>query len=670
MALNVKLDSNDIPSLLQILGLGGLSRQAAQDDSENDFESSGGVATHPAYGGGGDGAVQRPNVNYSEAHANSLPDNTSTPPFVPPPVGPSLGGEADPTAQPPSLLDIFRGTPAQRAQESAPIPSNVPSTHNPAAPPTKLLRLQQALGTAPAPAPVPQNFEGMPIGDYQPPPQAVPDAGPIVPRPSLADILLGAPAPAVAPPNTFAQNHPKWMKFFKAAEEFAQTAGPGIGAPTFGEGWERASEAAQRRKTYALQNADIAARTAHTQAETQAIINPPGKPNAAQLEFDKAGNILGYRDQKGNLIGPKNPRLPQDVRDMIDAAEQRTTAPTTPEGQVMAYLVKTGKTPAEAYQAIQDAKQNSKPDTAAQNKQEFQRIVGKLSREGGNTLDPGAFTDPRKLATAIQKSKTLTPDEKDSAQSYLATNTTPANQIFVGAERGKSYGSSRPVQVLDTLRGNRPVTISMDELNRAAAEEPDRYISATGGQKAIDKKNLMEDIKGASQNMSAAIDNLKTDFSPSMRVKLSLALKSRDPQSALSALISSEAVNELTPDQQDHLVAVNQLVENAMAMRSMLGAGQGSEDVRAAIANTLPGVITPNKEFAKKQMAAFNGQIERLSRGIPDVPLNNQRNGGSNGNSLAGPIQQGERTAAGPGGHVVVLRSGKWVDPSNGVEVK
>jgi hypothetical protein len=99
-------------------------------------------------------------------------------------------------------------------------------------------------------------------------------------------------------------------------------------------------------------------------------------------------------------------------------------------------------------------------------------------------------------------------------------------------------------------------------------------------------------------------------------------MRADDPHAAIDQLIASGALGTLTPDQQDFLIATRQLSENAMAMRSILGAGQGSEDMRNAIRETLPTLLSPDKSFALRQLDAFDKTIARLHRGVPNVPLN------------------------------------------------
>lgn len=190
-----------------------------------------------------------------------------------------------------------------------------------------------------------------------------------------------------------------------------------------------------------------------------------------------------------------------------------------------------------------------------------------------------------------------------------------------GEARARAFGSYRPVQVLDTKNGNRPITITADELKDANKKEPGRYLSASGGEKALTRTAVIVDIRDAIGNVKQSISNLKTDFTPAMRAQIALVMKDRSPKSAISNWLGSDMAATLTPDQVDYITDLAQIQENAMAMRSVLGAGQGSEDLRAAILRTVPSMLTPNREYALKQLDKFNQQLNRLERGVPSAPL-------------------------------------------------
>lgn len=200
-------------------------------------------------------------------------------------------------------------------------------------------------------------------------------------------------------------------------------------------------------------------------------------------------------------------------------------------------------------------------------------------------------------------------------------------QLKMAETRGASYGIARqmaPMAAFDTQNGNAPTWTTY----RESMAQPGRFVPAGPAAKAMSQENLMEDLQGTSQNVRQAINNLKEDFPADMKVKIAVAMRAEDP-SVLSALISSGALGALTDDQQDFLVGVQQLKENALAMRSVLGAGQGSDDVRRAIQSTLPSLLSPNKKFALKQLDAYDATVQRLHRGVPKVPLNNTNQPGT-----------------------------------------
>jgi hypothetical protein len=131
------------------------------------------------------------------------------------------------------------------------------------------------------------------------------------------------------------------------------------------------------------------------------------------------------------------------------------------------------------------------------------------------------------------------------------------------------------------------------------------------------KMSLIEDIRGNINQNREAIQNLDTEFNPSFKSKLAFALKQTDPSSAISKVLASESTEAMSEKQLDFLNSLNFLVENAMAMRSVLGAGQGSDELRDAIVKTLPGVMSPNKDYAMKQLDLFEKTLDRLKKGVP-----------------------------------------------------
>lgn len=216
----------------------------------------------------------------------------------------------------------------------------------------------------------------------------------------------------------------------------------------------------------------------------------------------------------------------------------------------------------------------------------------------------------------------LTPQEE--AKLKVATGYQEAQQRFqlkMMQIRGESYGLARqmaPLTVFDTSNGNAPTYTTYLDIKK----QPGRFMPTGPASKAMAQENLMEDLQGVSANVRKSIGALKEDFPASMKIKIATAMRMDDP-GILGSLISSGALGALTDDQQDFLVGVQQLKENALAMRSVLGAGQGSDDVRNAIQATLPTLLSPDRKYALKQLDAYDATVARLHRGVPNVPLNN-----------------------------------------------
>jgi hypothetical protein len=183
------------------------------------------------------------------------------------------------------------------------------------------------------------------------------------------------------------------------------------------------------------------------------------------------------------------------------------------------------------------------------------------------------------------------------------------------------------------------------EINRLNAQGGAPLAPAGAAEKALGKTALLEDIRGNIQAVRTALqDPNLPEFTADQRAQTAIVLGGKDPQGALSAALRGGVLGNLNQAQQTYLINLAQLTENAMAMRSVLGAGQGSEDLRAAIRATIPGPQTPTKKYALDQIGAFEGVLNRLEKGIPNVPLV-QRGAGAGGAGAAGGhvIQMGNK---------------------------
>lgn len=274
-----------------------------------------------------------------------------------------------------------------------------------------------------------------------------------------------------------------------------------------------------------------------------------------------------------------------------------------------------------------------------------------------------------------------TPGQMDAKFIYLLSNqkqglpVAPQDQAFMEAYKQQKLMvpiASANVRIagLEQAREYPVINKQTGELEmRNAAEinaSKGQYAPAGEGAKAMGKTALIEDIRG---NISSVRDSLKNpqlpEFTADQRAEIAIALGKPEAQGALSAAFRGGVLGSLTSEQQDYLIKMAQLKENAMAMRSVLGAGQGSEDLRAAITATIPGPRTPSKQFALKQLDQFEAVLNRLERGIPNVPLRPTAQGAKTYTAPAGA-----QTATGPNGHKIVVDNGRWVDAETGQPIK
>ncbi len=187
------------------------------------------------------------------------------------------------------------------------------------------------------------------------------------------------------------------------------------------------------------------------------------------------------------------------------------------------------------------------------------------------------------------------------------------HQQNIATARAQAYSAARPYAVIDTTENNTPKFVTGDELKKAQTAEPGRYAPPGPELTALNQNQFIADLRGSVALTKESLTNLKTEFTPEFRAKVAYALRSNDPHSAIDTLISSQFAKNLTPDQMQYVTDITQLHEQLLTMRSVLGAGQGSDELRAAIRATAPGPGTPTKEYGLVQLDKINKTIDRLA---------------------------------------------------------
>jgi hypothetical protein len=182
--------------------------------------------------------------------------------------------------------------------------------------------------------------------------------------------------------------------------------------------------------------------------------------------------------------------------------------------------------------------------------------------------------------------------------------------------RGAAFGRNRAVEVLDTYNGNRPIRVSAGE----AEDNPDRYVTQSGGASALGKQVTKDDITGALNNLKAATKVLdKGTFN-----RAAVAAVLADPHATATQFAQSEVAKHLDADEQDYVIAALTAREVLPGLRGLMPTGQATDARVALMLSTLPGARTPSSEFANKQIDAIMGTLERVGPGIPNVkPKNN-----------------------------------------------
>ena len=278
-------------------------------------------------------------------------------------------------------------------------------------------------------------------------------------------------------------------------------------------------------------------------------------------------------------------------------------------------------------EAVQDALKRGVKPAEDPKVQQLAQAIQDAGRPPAEKV-PGRQDKAIALEQKRRMGQALTPEESAFIQAY--EHDVKINKTDPQVARAEVFVQGKELPTIDTHNNNALVYVNPNDINKANRETPGRYVPAGAGGPALTKTALLEDIRGNVQQVRNTLSQMP-DFDTMDKAKIAVALRSRDPKGSISALISGSAAGSMTPQQQEYLINVTNLIENAMAMRTVLGAGQGSEDLRSAIMATIPGPATPSKAYALQQLNTFEKVLDRLGRGVPKVPLRTDVNGGGEG---------------------------------------
>lgn len=459
---------------------------------------------------------------------------------------------------------LFPGLEMQPAPQQPswlpPLPAQAPAPPPPATPQVAQLPQQAA---QPIPPPVPQA-----------PPQSNPLAG-VVPQPAASpnlqkDVVAGN----VVQPQ---QADYKPVPLTKKQEILAR-----VGAGLTGY---RSPEAGAQQLDRALNAPSVKAQQAF-QNDTNTFDKAMGRgvqAQAADREERNTESEIKLRDAQTANLANKPDQEDKKIDEGFNSKGERVVTFQKPDGSRYSEVNP---------QIVQP--KTDKPDTANQDKQRYEGII--QARTMGQPVKP----EDAAWAKAFEKASTLG----------------PALNIAAQETRGASFGRNRPVQVIDTWNGNRPVFVSAGE----AEDNPDRYASQSEGVKALGKQVTADDIQQALENVKQKIGIL--DNGIVHRAEVAAALS--DPKSTAAQFATSPAAGQLSPQEQDYVISVLTAREVVGGLRNLLGTGTATDARVNAMLATLPGAKTPNAGYGRKQIDSALATLTRVRPAIPNVkPQNN-----------------------------------------------
>lgn len=228
------------------------------------------------------------------------------------------------------------------------------------------------------------------------------------------------------------------------------------------------------------------------------------------------------------------------------------------------------------------------------------------------------------------------PQQMGEVRDPLATSTA----------RAEAFAKAKPFPTLDAYNNFTPAVVSWGEANAAnqqarAAGQPDRYVPIGPTTTALEKMALVADMQRTIDRVRETLPGAKFDAAGAAQA--SEMLRSINDKEAFSRMVQYAMGKTLTPGQADYLIALAQMQENSMALRSVLKAGPGSDQLREKILATLPSGSTPDLAYASKQIDQYESMLGALGKGVTgNVPGRTIR-----GISSQTPLPMGKAAEAG-----------------------
>ena len=186
--------------------------------------------------------------------------------------------------------------------------------------------------------------------------------------------------------------------------------------------------------------------------------------------------------------------------------------------------------------------------------------------------------------------------------------------------RYRQFGNFKLDDWVDTTTG-KVAAASAAQISDELKAHPGKYLKGVDYLKFSKPIVTLADMQRTVNNTRTDLSQMKGDFDPEFLGKLAMVMRETDQKSAMSNFIQSNFAKSLTPDEWKYTTHLRQMIENSMAMRAVVGYGQGSDSLRDAIIATIPNAKTPTKAAAIEQLNNYQDQILRLSKAYPEIAI-------------------------------------------------
>ena len=268
-----------------------------------------------------------------------------------------------------------------------------------------------------------------------------------------------------------------------------------------------------------------------------------------------------------------------------------------------------------------------RPDNSTYERVSGGNVQKPSEKTGAEKPEIEAQIGPKPNTSVYQGKDYGTPEKAQAAWGKDYEKGINREAYAAGQDRGNAYAMGRLAglqKVYDTADGNRPKMVSGNDI----LADPGRYLpEAPGTTQALKATATLEDIRAGVTQLRPLVAQLDKGFED--RGKMAAAMIQGGGTFSQYAIGELDRGN-LTEKQYEYVDAVNSMIERAMTLRQVAGMGAGSDELRRAIVNALPGPGTPNSKQANDKLDRLEDVINRLEQGVPDVPLkpNKQQSGG------------------------------------------